>query len=415
MSDKTPSEGPEVNLTYAQQLKLRREEHLAKYRANRLPTIEPPPTEPAKRLQHRQLREKDSSISNTEYSGMTHMEIVEQRRKEHLESFRQLHQKPPPSENLAERKRELMQSLERKTQERQKKKELLRCDSIKIIQNIASGEKSQILDSKINSVFKNLNLKNFQENQLDILLNNLPDFLQWIKNNQNQDINNFLYLIDKKRSDIRLEKEQQNFETRLIASIDVHFTALHRKRRQLLWKNDYGILKGMDKWIREITNFINEVVRPPQHMRLNYEYYAIEVNKLLDSRSSTTQTEPSIHNMTGSDFELHCVDILQNAGWAVFHNGKTGDQGVDLIAELNGFRVAIQCKRYAGSVGNAAVQEVFAGQKYESCDAAVVVSNAKFTTAAIQLARTLNVFLTDISELSQLNRIVHTTIPDSKS
>ena len=50
MSDKTPSEGPEVNLTYAQQLKLRREEHLAKYRANRLPTIEPPPTEPANRL-----------------------------------------------------------------------------------------------------------------------------------------------------------------------------------------------------------------------------------------------------------------------------------------------------------------------------------------------------------------------------
>ena len=80
----------------------------------------------------------------------------------------------------------------------------------------------------------------------------------------------------------------------------------------------------------------------------------------------------------------------------------TGDQGVDLIATKNRVKVAIQCKRYSGSVGNAAVQEVSAGKDYWHCQHAVVVSNSNYTPSAKNLANKLSVKLIHHNEINDL-------------
>jgi restriction system protein len=103
--------------------------------------------------------------------------------------------------------------------------------------------------------------------------------------------------------------------------------------------------------------------------------------------------------MTGQEYELLVEAILQRHGLQTTRTPISGDQGVDLIAVHGEVRLAIQCKRSQGAIGNGAVQEVVAGARHHQCSVAVVVSDATFTPGARQLAKTNEVFLTHHDEL----------------
>jgi HJR/Mrr/RecB family endonuclease len=75
--------------------------------------------------------------------------------------------------------------------------------------------------------------------------------------------------------------------------------------------------------------------------------------------------------------------------------GRSGDQGVDVILDHGGERVAVQCKNYKRRVGNKPVQEVYAGAKHHGCSQAWVVAPAGYTKGAFELARSVGVSLFD--------------------
>lgn len=295
----------------------------------------------------------------------------------------------------------------------------LKHHSVSVIKSIASGEKPLFSKIEAEEIFSNLRLKGYESQYTEVLLRNISELSDWIDPNKEQYISEFFCIIKPKEVALRAEKESQenhtfdlqrktdfdSFEQRLSIAFEKHQKTLLKKRRQILWKNDYGFIKGFDKWIKEVSEFINDVVRPPVYTNLNYEYYADLVNKWL-GEDLKAQHNSNIKEMSGQEFEFYCCNILANAGWTVTHNGKAGDQGVDLISVLNDTKVAIQCKRYGNSVGNKAVQEIYSGKNFEECDIAVVVSNAKFTASAVQLARTLGVLLIDVSELHQLDQLI---------
>jgi len=103
--------------------------------------------------------------------------------------------------------------------------------------------------------------------------------------------------------------------------------------------------------------------------------------------------------MSGTQFELYVAGLLR----AMRHNtrvlGGSGDQGVDLIVDYFGERVAVQCKNYAKPVGNKPVQEVFAGARHHGCQQAWVVAPAGFTNGAYELARSVGVKLFDSASI----------------
>ena len=104
----------------------------------------------------------------------------------------------------------------------------------------------------------------------------------------------------------------------------------------------------------------------------------------------------------GINFENNCMDILKNSGWKVKETPSSGDQGVDLIASIDGLRVCIQCKNHEKAIGNKAVQEISAGKLYWKGTHAVLVSKSGFTKAAQKLANANNVELIHESELNDL-------------
>lgn len=96
----------------------------------------------------------------------------------------------------------------------------------------------------------------------------------------------------------------------------------------------------------------------------------------------------TVDDMSGIEFEAFVAAQLRSGGWGVTHTASTGDYGVDLVAQKDGTRMAVQCKRQAKAVGVAAVQQVVAGARQHGCNRAVVVTNQGFTKAARQLAAT---------------------------
>jgi Restriction endonuclease len=86
--------------------------------------------------------------------------------------------------------------------------------------------------------------------------------------------------------------------------------------------------------------------------------------------------------------------------------GGAGDQGVDVIVNRHGERVAVQCKNHKRPVGNRPVQEVYAGAQHHRCAEARVVAPAGYTRGAIALARSTGVSLYDADTVRQWVRKV---------
>lgn len=116
------------------------------------------------------------------------------------------------------------------------------------------------------------------------------------------------------------------------------------------------------------------------------------LDKITDIMPSRTQT---VDTMNGLQYEAYVAQKLRKMGYKNLKITKaSGDYGADIIAtDSNGKKTCIQCKKYHGSVGVHAVQEIIAAKGYYSCKRAIVITTATFTANAKTLAKSQNVEL----------------------
>ena len=110
-----------------------------------------------------------------------------------------------------------------------------------------------------------------------------------------------------------------------------------------------------------------------------------------------------IDQLTPFEFENWVTRFFQTQGYRAYTTQKSGDYGIDVIAEKDQKKIAIQVKKYSQAVGIKAVQEAISGAKYYDCHEAWVVTSArKFTQAACNLAEKSHVRLITRSDLEDL-------------
>lgn len=109
----------------------------------------------------------------------------------------------------------------------------------------------------------------------------------------------------------------------------------------------------------------------------------------------------------GHEFEYWCANLLRCNGFEnVEVTQRSGDQGVDIIAEKDDIRYAIQCKCYSSDLGNTPVQEVWAGKSMYHCQIGAVMTNRYFTKGARELANTTGVLLWDRDKLLKMTNML---------
>ena len=110
-----------------------------------------------------------------------------------------------------------------------------------------------------------------------------------------------------------------------------------------------------------------------------------------------------VDSMDGHQFEHWCADILSKNGFVnASVTPASNDQGVDVLAEKDGIKYAIQCKCYSSDLGNTPVQEVNTGKVIYHCHVGVVMTNRHFTTGAKKAADATGVLLWDRDYITTL-------------
>jgi len=108
-----------------------------------------------------------------------------------------------------------------------------------------------------------------------------------------------------------------------------------------------------------------------------------------------------IDQMDGLQFEHFCCSLLlQNGFYNVNVTRGSGDHGVDLLAEKDDIRYAIQCKCFSADLGNTPIQEVYAGKEMYNCHVGVVMTNRYFTSGAEELAKKTRTLLWNREKLA---------------
>ena len=205
----------------------------------------------------------------------------------------------------------------------------------------------------------------------------------------------------------REKAEQKKLVAELDAELDAalslireHQAVLSRKRALSMREDDYGNVIDQE-WQKEIDYFLNNVLSgievPERWARQQIEIFAAGS----DGTDSGIMPQ-SVSEFSGAEYEFLCAKLLREAGWDASLTQASNDQGADIIAQRDGLRVVVQCKRYAKPVGNKAVQEVVAAKAITGAHKAVVITNAGYTNACKELAAANQVLLLHHDDLSAL-------------
>lgn len=217
----------------------------------------------------------------------------------------------------------------------------------------------------------------------------------------------------------RAEKKQRDAETKtrlekVTAIIHKHSTVLYLKFCRCQHHDEYGI-STLDKmaWDKDLNYFLLKVL-PNEieeydyielHIELVSEYFKEFINQVMIAMGAE-QKPQEVEKLNGMEFEKLCSDILRSLGWHTSMTKGSGDQGIDIIATKENIVVVLQCKRYSGSVGNKAVQEVLGGKEMIKANFAAVVTNSTYTKSARQLAANSGVMLIHFDQLNRLDEYI---------
>ncbi|WP_025718181.1 restriction endonuclease [Paenibacillus polymyxa] len=104
--------------------------------------------------------------------------------------------------------------------------------------------------------------------------------------------------------------------------------------------------------------------------------------------------QADVDTLSGTDFERLMELYYTDQGYSVQRIGGSGDHEVDLILKgKEGYKIAVQCKRWKRDVGNDIVLRLKAGKQVHGCYDAWIVTTSNFTKAAKEAADRLNIKL----------------------
>jgi len=105
--------------------------------------------------------------------------------------------------------------------------------------------------------------------------------------------------------------------------------------------------------------------------------------------------------MTGRQFEEYVARLLENEGFQIAMTPESNDFGVDIIAQKETAKYAVQVKRYKSKVAGAAISAAVAGKAFYDCSHCMVITNSHFTQGATRLAQANQCVLVDRDEIIQ--------------
>jgi HJR/Mrr/RecB family endonuclease len=128
---------------------------------------------------------------------------------------------------------------------------------------------------------------------------------------------------------------------------------------------------------------------------------AEERRRQIEALLNRDAVKDEINYMSGWEFEDFMADLFRQKGYTTRTTPSSGDQGVDLLLEVEGRKVAVQLKRWVAPVGNKVISHTLGGMIHFGAEEAWVVTTGSFTPKAKEMARSTGIRLIDGAQLSE--------------
>ena len=116
----------------------------------------------------------------------------------------------------------------------------------------------------------------------------------------------------------------------------------------------------------------------------------------------------NIDGLSGVEFEQVCQRLVEKMGFSTQTTKASGDGGIDLIAfnyqPLLSGKYIIQCKRYAGSVGEPIIRDLYGVVMSERANKGILMTTGHFTKSALAFAEGKPLELIDGTKMKDLLR-----------
>lgn len=114
----------------------------------------------------------------------------------------------------------------------------------------------------------------------------------------------------------------------------------------------------------------------------------------------------ALYKLSPSDFERYVAQrLFARHGYRVVNTPDSRDGGVDIVVvDEHGRRAVVQCKRYKGTVGAAAVRELYGAMMHDGADMGYLVATGRISAEARNWAAGKPIVLIDGDRLVRLSR-----------
>lgn len=129
------------------------------------------------------------------------------------------------------------------------------------------------------------------------------------------------------------------------------------------------------------------------------DFHPIDLNRAQRERFARIRTLDQLQSIDPVDFERYCGFLYEQQGYKAYMTATSGDEGVDLWLTKGREAVVVQCKRYAGTVGQPTVRDLYGTMLHTKASAAVLITTGSVSRAAEEWAADKPIRLIDGHEL----------------
>lgn len=105
-------------------------------------------------------------------------------------------------------------------------------------------------------------------------------------------------------------------------------------------------------------------------------------------------------NLDWRELEHSVAALFTRKGYRAYATPRSGDRGVDVVAESSSLKIVIQCKQYSSPAQRSAVSELLGVQVAENADKSILVCTGGFTSGAEAYADENGIILWDLNDLA---------------
>ena len=167
-----------------------------------------------------------------------------------------------------------------------------------------------------------------------------------------------------------------------------------------------GYLEQQDDWLQTDMDMLKSLLDRDVKMKKIMQKAAAEEEERAQREAFAESIGFDIDKLSGIEFENVCQVLVEKMGFTTQTTKASGDGGIDLIAynhqPLLSGKYIIQCKRYAGSVGEPIIRDLYGVVMSERANKGILMTTGHFTKSAIGFAEGKPIELIDGIKLKEL-------------